>query len=318
ALAEAEAAEALSAARLAGLEAYWALWYTQRAAALSQAHDEAAIATLREAQARAELGALADVDLIPLRLAHVEATSAVLEATADLQGARLMLAARLGLPATAAPGLRAAVAPTPITILSEAEILAALQDAYAARAPRLARQAAEDAAQITARAAQPQLDAEVGISAYGLSGAGIDDALNGLGAVEGQGAWAGLRLVLPLGDELRAAEAASARLNLEAAKAALLARRQALAAEALATRAALVAAQGRVALMETAAQLAVLAESGQRARFEAGDETATALTMASAARQAAQLRHAQAQVEVIRLDLRLRHALALPLRAWTP
>ena len=240
------------------LTAYWELWYAQMAAAIQRGGLEATRRELDDAEQRADAGALARLEVLPLRTEVASVSESVLSAELDVERKRIDLARLVGIPLVGRSRLSADPKPPtgPDEVQAEEEVVAAARES-AYELAELASSVAQAQVQavFATQQAKPKLDAETWVTVAGLGNGDIAAAAEMLGTFEAVSAFAGLSLELPVDTTLLETGAARARLAAAAAGERLRDATERVAAEAVDLRARLWTTRERLGLSEQTAVL---------------------------------------------------------------
>ncbi len=283
------------------LNAYWELWYAQKAAAVE--HDALTLAEQQysEAQARVQLGTYAPADALQFQSQLATARANAATADANVTTRALALAHLVVAPVPAGSGIRAvdtapsAGAPPPVTTLLEA--------ARASSAQLLALQASADAAQENVTEARDANEVQLDfVTTLGVIGVWQNDTLPGLqlpGNRPAYTALAGLELGLPLGPSTTSAQLSAAAARADAAQERYRAALLSTESQVASLRAQAVANQQRIDLLTEAARVAHLYADAQRKKLQLGTTTPLEIVAAQQSEQVAQLKELRSRVDFV-------------------
>jgi outer membrane protein len=315
--AESRQQQAASQTALDVLEAYWALWYADRAVEVQEQAQSVATGLVRDAQLRANtLGTGAQIDVLQFSTSAASIADALSRARADRSARAIDLGRLLGLAPEAAQSLDAAAEPP-----SEGAgaALDTLSEAVASSSPELAAlradlERARERVTLARDADQPRLDVFAKASAGTLwdDGAGLSWG----GGRPAYGLLGGVEIELPLGSGRASGDAAAAQSQLEAAEARYQAELLALRAQASSLGVNLKALAEQVSLTtETASAASQLAEA-ERQRLRLGTTTSQNVVTAEQTSREAELRRLQALVNQASARFELEHTTGKLLERW--
>jgi outer membrane protein len=281
------------------LNAYWELWYAQRALSVQQQSLESVMRQRDETRLRAEeLGTAARIDVLRLTSEVASIRDAVALAETSVATRALELGRLLGLSTERAQSLEVVdEVPPDATIPSKARLeRAAIEDSAELRALEAELKAARERARTADNADRPKLDL---LASGSVSGLWTDDELPGLALPGGRpvyGAMIGLELELPLGEGPQAGEARQVRERVRAAEARFRARKEAIVAAVATIHAELTATEQQVAYATEAAEVAEELAQAEAQRLELGTTTSAQVVLAEQSRREAELRRLRAIV----------------------
>lgn len=300
--------QAASQTALDVLEAYWNLWYADRAVAVEEQAQNVAARLVNDAKLRADtLGTGAHVDVLQFTTSAASIADALSRARAERTTRAIELGRLLGMPPSAAQGLQATGDPPALGALPGLDELTAQVDASSPElaALRADLERAKSRVTLARNADQPRVD----LFAKGSVGTLWDDnqSFSLGGGRPTYGVLGGVELELPLGSGRTGADAAAARAELDASEARYEAQVQALRAQASSLGVSLQAAADQVSLSsETAAAASQLAEA-ERQRLLLGTTTSQNVVTAEQTSREAELRRLQALVNQASTRFELEH-----------
>jgi outer membrane protein len=306
--AESRQQQAASQTALDVLDAYWALWYADRAVTVQEQAQSVAARLVGDARLRAStLGTGAQIDVLQFSTSAASIADALSRARAERSTRAIELGRVLGLAPEAAHSLDATGEP-PREGADAA--LAALTEDVASSSPELAAlrsdlERARERVTLARDADQPRVD----VFAKASTGALWDDG-TGLSFGSGRptyGVLGGLEIELPLGSGRSSGDAAAAQSELEAAEARYQAQSLALRAQASSLSVNLTASAEQVSLTtQTATAASQLAEA-ERQRLQLGTTTAQNVVSAEQTARESELRRLQALVNQASVRFELEH-----------
>jgi outer membrane protein TolC len=282
------------------LHAYWELWYARAALEVQLEAREMALQQLAEAEARvSQLGTLARADALRFasELASIEVALAEAEAT------RLTRAIELGRLLGLGPdqGRDLDVVPEGPSAVEAASSNEVVELAREASSELLELAAQAEATRDGLRAARDATLPRFDLTGSLALGALWDDESIGTGDLPGDrpaiSGLAGLELELPLGNARARAELAAAGHRAESADLRLVARRQAIEAEASSLVAELDTAIRRAELSQRSMEIAAQLAEAERGRLRLGTTTSFQVLEAQESQRENELRHLRALVD---------------------
>jgi outer membrane protein TolC len=290
------------------LSAYWELWFAHATLEIQRQSQALAVRQRDEAKARVRTGSLAPADALAFETSVATRAEELLEAEVALEQRKLELLQRLGVgesrPELGDPGEQ--TPPTPAAPPSDAE-----REAIAESALLRARAAEVELARVQARTAddplRSRLDLEAYVQAQGLGNQDVGAAAEQFGTLGAVSAHVGLVYEAPFSDTRRSAEAARARLAVDAAEAELAEARAGVLAELRSALARQRAGAEKVALAAETARIAGAQLAAEEARFRTGSATPLAVVEAETDLRSAQLRVARAHADVLIASLTVEH-----------
>ena len=311
----ARARDATASGSLSGvLQAYWELWYAQKALGIEREARGLVVRQREDAQKREAAGAVAPVDLLANETRLAELDQSVLAAEIGVRQRAVELRRALG---EAAPqgdfDVSGAVPPAIGSPGDGAATLAAAQEAaYVIAQQQLDLARAEDALRTAGEATRSRLDLAAWVQAQGLGNDTVDPMFTQLGGLDNVSANVGLVFELPLSGDQHAAERKGAELALTAARARLDAVRQQIAAQTATELESLTLAAESVTLAERTAEVSRRSLAAQQKRIASGagiplevSEAEDALRRALLAVERARVNGVEAQVRIEDLTGRL-------------
>jgi outer membrane protein TolC len=310
---DATASSALSALS----QAWWELWYAQRALAIEREARALALQQRDEAQRKVAAGSLADVDLLTYETRVAELDQSVLVAEVTARQRAVLLRQAMGERDTGASFDLSTAEPPAIAALDSGVVLAAAQEAsYAVAQQRVAVEGAENTLRTAAEATRPRLDVQAWVQTQGLGNQAFAPALTQLGTFANPSANLGLVFELPLSAERHGAQRGAAEVAVRAARERLEGALQQVAADTATELATLEQATQSVALAQRTAEVSTRNVAAQRKRFATGSAIALEVQVAEDSLRRAQLSIERARVDAVKAQVRLEHLTANLLARW--
>lgn len=291
------------------LTAYWELWYGAAALAIEERSRALAEQQRDEAQARADTGSLAPAGVLTFETALATRQEAVLAARTTLEQRRATLRQRIGdrTGALADPSPDALPEPPePPEVLANARA-AALDHSALVRERAAAVTLAETQAQTAGDSLRSRLDLEAYVQAEGLGNDDVAAAADGFVTGQAISARIGVVYETPFSSTRQSAEAARARLAVEAARAQLDEAKLAVASEVDVALAQHAAGAERLALAERTVEIARKQLAAEQARLATGASTPLAVVQAEDSLRNAELRVARARADLVQTALSIDH-----------
>jgi outer membrane protein TolC len=306
--AESREQQAASQTALDVLDAYWNLWYADRAVAVQEQAQSVAARLVNDAKLRADtLGTGAQVDVLQFTTSAASIADALSRARAERTTRAIELGRLLGMSPSAAQSLQATGDPPAAGAAPARDQLTQEVDA---RSPELAALRAElerskSRVNVVRNADRPRVD----LFAKGSIGTLWDDnqSFSLGGGRPTYGVLGGVEVELPLGSGRTGADAASAQAELEAAEARYDAQVQALRAQASSLGVNLQAAAEQVSLTSETASVASQLAEAERQRLLLGTTTSQNVVTAEQTFREAELRRLQALVNQASARFELEH-----------
>jgi len=281
------------------LDAYWELWYAQRAVTLRKAALDLARAELAQGQLRVDAGTIAETDLLPLRTEIASLAESLSAASASVRTRSIALSRLLdGTGANEhltvsdqAPATRAVPDLDTVVELAEAQSLDLARLQVAVETRKLDVLLADDNEQV-------QLDTFAWLQ---VSGLGLDagSVAGSFGSFDGVSGYVGIRLSGPFDGTYNDAESRRARMAVGSAELDLEAERERLRASVRQQLTILDAAVERLDLAEQTLTLARASTEAEQRRFAAGTTTALDVVAVLQRQNEAELRVARARVDIL-------------------
>lgn len=298
-------------------QAYWELWYAQKAVGIEREARALALQQRDEAQRKLTAGSLADVDLLTFETRVAELDQSVLQAEVTVRQRTAELRRAMGETDSRATFEVALVEPPLPSEVDAAAVLAAAQEAsYSVAQQRVAVEVAENALRTAAEATRPRLDVQAWVQTQGLGNQSLTPALEQLGAFANVSGNVGLVFELPLSSERHEAQRASAELQVTASRQRLEAVRQQVAADTSTELATLEQATQSVALAQRTADVSRRNVEAQHRRLLNGSAIALEVREAEDSLRRAQLSIERARVNAAQAQARLEHLEGQLLAKW--
>jgi outer membrane protein TolC len=291
------------------LIAYWELWYAQRAWEIDLRARDIAKAQLEEQQSKIEQGASAPADALPLRTQLSTLEETVIAAGAERDRLAVQLEALTGLireEAHLAPDL-AENPPMRARAEGNAALEQALQSSPAVRQVAAALYAAQDKARTAGESLRQKLDLIGWLQAQTMGIDRVSPLVTQLGDGPAYSAYLGLSYELPLSNQRKDSEAAAAQLEVEIARAKLVAATDQTRADVATALRGVENARLRVDLAEQTLSVAEQQAEATRQRAAVGAAIYVEVRDAEEAVRNAALRVARARVDLVEAGLSLDH-----------
>jgi outer membrane protein TolC len=306
--AESRKQQAASQTALDVLEAYWNLWYAERAVAVQEQAQGVAARLVNDAKLRADtLGTGAQVDVLQFTTSAASIADALSRARAERTTRAIELGRLLGMSPAAARDLQATGDPPAPGPSQEPDELTQAVDASSPElaALRADLQRARSRVSVARNADQPRVD----LFATGSIGTlwGDNQSFSLAGGRPTYGVLGGIEVELPLGSGRTGADAAAAQAELDAAEARYDAQLQALRAQASSLSVSLQAAADQVSLTSETANAAGQLAEAERQRLLLGTTTSQNVVTAEQTAREAELRRLQALVNQASARFALEH-----------
>jgi outer membrane protein TolC len=292
------------------LNAYWELWYAERAHEIDARARDVAKLALDETRAKIEQGAAAEIDALQYetQLASLEET--VVAAAADVQRLSVELATLLGLarePSRVRPDPSESPPLSPADPPADEALRAALGDAPEIRESAAAVTAAEERARTAGEAQRQRLDLVGWIGAQTLGYQEVSPAFEQLGQGGAYAGYVGLVYELPLSDTRKDAQRASAKLDVEIAKKRLVTTGDQVRADVAIALERCASGRKRLALAEQTLAVATKLAEAERERYALGASIFIQVRDAEEAEREAQLRTVRARVDLVVAQIEVDH-----------
>jgi outer membrane protein len=298
-------------------QAYWELWYAQKAVGIEREARALALQQRDEAQRRLTAGSLADVDLLTYETRAAELDQSVLQAEVTVRQRTAELRRAMGeTDSRAAFEVALAEPPAPGEVDPSAVVAAAQEASYTVAQQRVAVEVAENSLRTAAEATRPRLDVQAWVQTQGLGNQSLTPALEQLGAFANVSGNVGLVFELPLSSERHEAQRASAELQVAAARQRLEAARQQVTADTSTELATLEQATQSVALAQRTADVSRRNVEAQHRRLLNGSAVALEVREAEDSLRRAQLSIERARVSAAQAQVRLDHLTGQLLAKW--
>jgi outer membrane protein TolC len=310
--------DAASSTLSEALQAWWELWYDQRAVIIQRDALGLARQQRDEAAKKQAAGSLADVDVLAFetRVAELEQAVLAAEVTAHQQAASLCRA----LACTDVAHLEASLEASPPEPASrdEAQALAQAKEAsFSVLKARLGVERSELALRTAGDASRARLDLKAWVKTEGLGNQSMSAAFTGLSHFDDVSANVGVSFELPLSGERHDAQVGSARAALAAAKERLLAAEQETEASIRVEEETLRQAGKNVELARLTEDVARRSSSAQARKYAAGSSTPLEVREAEDSLRKARLSVERERVNARKAELRLQHLTGELLARWS-
>jgi outer membrane protein len=288
------------------LSAYWELWYSSASLAIEERSRALSEQQRNEARARVDTGSLAPASQLTFETALATREEAVLAARTDVERKRATLRQRIGdragvLNDPSPDALPEAPAPR------EGARDAALDRSALVRERAAAVTLAETQARTASDPLRSRLDLEAYVQAQGLGdddvGAAAEETVTG----QAISAHVGLVYETPFSGTRQSAEAARARIAVDAARAQLEEAKLAVASEIEVALVEHEAGGERLALAERTVEIARQQLTAEQARLATGATTPLAVVEAEGNLRSAELRVARARADLVQASLTIAH-----------
>jgi outer membrane protein TolC len=290
------------------LRAYWELWYAGTALAIQEQARAVAKRQRDEAQARADSGGLAPVEVLTFDTQVASREEDIAAAAAEQRRAELELRRLVGLAEQPQP-LGVADAEPPRNVAAARSVLE--EQALRESAELRERGAALELARIRARTASDPLRQRLDLDAYaqaqGLGNESASAAFDQFGNMQAVSAFVGLTYEAPVHRRSERAAAAQARIAVDSAETQLTEARQRLLSDLGKAIEQSRAQERRVELAEQTASIAERQLAAEQARFRSGASTALEVLVAEDRLRNARLRVARARADLVQSELSLHH-----------
>jgi len=312
----AEVAARLAAHRTASalardtLDAYWELWYAERALEIDVKARDAAKLALDETRAKIEQGAAAEIDALQYEthLASLEET--VVAAATEVHRLSVQLVALAGLAREAAQ-VRADPGESPPISASDpppdGALRAALRDAPEIAEAAAEVAAAEDRARTAGEEMRQRLDLVGWIGAQTLGYREVSPAFEQFGQGAAYSGYVGLVYELPMSDTRREAQRASAKLDVEIAKQRLASTGDQIRADVAIALEKCASGRKKLALAEQTLAVARKLAEAERERYALGASIFIQVRDAEEAEREAALRTVRARIDLAEAQIELDH-----------
>lgn len=308
------ASESLSAT----LQAYWELWYAQRALGIQQEAREFAKQQVDEARRKVSAGSAADFDVLTWETRLAELEQNVLSAQVNVTQRTVELRRAVGEGGSlAALDVSASTPPALRPVDGEAVLQQAQQASYSIARLQLSLERAETTLRSAADATRPRLDAQAWVQTQGLGNQSYEGTFQQLGAFSNVSGNVGLTFELPLSGEQHEAQLGAARLAVTAARERLEAARQQALADTQVELSTLSQAVQNITLAETSAEVSERSAEAQRRRLKNGAATSLEVREAEDALRRARLSVERERINAVKAQVRLAHLTGNLLPTWS-
>lgn len=308
--------ETASAALSNALQAYWDLWFAQKAVLIERDARDLSILQRDELAQKVNLGSVAEVELLPFETRIAELDQAVLDAEVVVTTRTVDLRRALGLEQPIAFDVSAATPPEIFEVEPEAVVAAATDSSYTVAQSRIAVEQNENVAITAGEDTRPRLDVAAWVQAEGLGNDAVAPIFDQFGDLSHVSANVGLIFELPLSGQQHAGQVASARMAVKAAKQRLDAAVLEVTTEAERELASLEQAREKIALAERTADVSSRSVIAQNRRLEIGTATPIEVREAEDSLRRARLSVERQRIEAVKAQIRLRHLTGDLLLRW--
>lgn len=296
------------------LQAYWELWYAQRALQIEKQAQRAAQQLRDETKQRVNAGASAPVDLLTYETQVAELDQSVLDAEVAVKTRQAELGRALGVSDVDALDVSAA---SPPSVAPEANALQRAEEAsYEVARTQLEVERAETSAKSAADATRPKLDVAAWVQTQGLGNQSTSAAFDQLGRFSNVSGNVGLTFELPLSSQQHDGQVQAAQIAVRAANARHDAAVQQVRSDAKTELAQLEQAREKVSLAERTAEVSTRSVEAQQKRFASGTATALEVREAEQTLRRAQLSVERHRVDAVKSNVRLEHLTGDLLVRW--
>lgn len=303
---DATASSTLSSA----LQAYWELWYAQRALGIEREAQALARRQRDETQRKVTAGSVAEVDLLTFETRLAELDQNVLDAEVTVETRQVDLAKALGTKATVRVDVSGAQPPG-LRAVDVAETLGeAAEASYVVAELRLALERAETTLRSAADATRPRLDVSAWVQTQGLGNQSVGAAVDQLGRWVNLSGNVGLLFELPLSSQQHDGQLANARLAVTAARERLSAAERQVRADTEQELNALRQASEKITLAQRTAEVSGRSAKAQQQRLTNGAATPLEVSQAEDALRRARLSVERQRIDAVKAQIRLEHVTA--------
>ena len=292
------------------LDAYWELWYAERALEIDARARDVAKTSLEETRIKIEQGAAAEIDALQYETHLASLDETAVAAEADVKRLSVQLATLLGLarevlwvrpdPGESPP--LAASDPPP-----DEALRAALSDAPEIRESAAAVTAAEERARTAGESLRQRLDLVGWIGAQTLGYQEVSPAFGQLGNGQAYAGYVGLVYELPLSDTRKDAQRASAELDVEIARQRFVTTGDQVRADVAIALEKCASSRKKLALAEQTLAVSRKLAEAERARYGLGASIFIQVRDAEEAEREAMLRTVRARIDLAEAQIELDH-----------
>lgn len=309
---DATASETLSAT----LQAYWELWYAQKALEIEQQARSLAAQQLQDTRRRVAAGGKAEVDVLTYETRLAELDQNVLDAEVNVRTRSIELAKALGLTQAHSFDVSQATPPAVEPVDSQTMLKEAEAASYTVAQLRIALEQSQSSLRSAADATRPRLDVSAWVQTQGLGNRSVGDAFDQIGRFTNISANVGVTLELPVSSERHEAQRASASMAVQAAQERLAAGLQQVRANTASELTALEQAAQKIDLAQRTAGLASRSAEAQQKRLQNGVAIPLEVREAEDTLRRARLSVERHRVDAIKTQIRLDHLTGRLLAAW--
>jgi outer membrane protein TolC len=307
------ASEALSTL----LQAYWELWYAQRALDIQRDARTLAVQQLEEARKKVLAGSAAEFDSLTYETQAASLDQAVLAAEITVRARAIDVNRAMGRRQSEEGLDVSGSTPMALETTDAAQALAAAQAAsYTVAQQAIALELAQNAVRSAGDATRPRLDVQAWAQTQGLGNQALGPAATQVGTFANASANVGVVFELPLSSERHEAQLAQARLAASAAAARLEAARQQVAADTSSELATLEQARKNIALAQRSADVSSRAADAQHKRYLNGSALPIEVQQAEDSLRQARLSVERERVNAVKAQLRLANLTGTLLAKW--
>ncbi|MET0388463.1 MAG: TolC family protein [Polyangiales bacterium] len=298
---DATASQVLSAA----LQAYWELWYTQRALTIEREARDLAALQRDETARKVSAGSMAEVDLLTFETRLAQLEQSVLDAQVAVLSRSVELRKALGVTAATAFDVSSAEPPELAAIDHKTTLAAAEESSYNVAQLKLALERSATTLRSAADATRARLDVSAWLQAQGLGNQSLSGALEQLGGLENVSGNVGVTFELPFSSQQHDAQLASARLAVTAARDRLVAAIQQIRADTETELTTLAQARDKITLAERTADISRRSAEAQQKRLQNGTALTLEVREAEDAHRRAKLSIERQRVDATKARIRL-------------
>ena len=299
------------------LQAYWELWYSQRALDIQRDARALAAEQLEGSRKKVLAGSAAELDSLSYETQVASLEQSVLGAEITVRQRAIDLNRAMGRRQSEEGLDVSASTPMAIEATDAAQAVAAAQAAsYSVAQQAIALELVENSLRSAADATRPRLDVQAWVQTQGLGNQTFAAAAAQLDTFANVSANVGLVLELPLSSARHEAQLAQARLAVSAAAARLEAAKQQVAADTSSELATLEQARTNVALAQRSADVSSRSAEAQRKRYLNGSALAIEVQQAEDSLRQARLSVERERVNAVKAQIRLSNLTGNLLPEW--
>lgn len=297
------------------LQAYWELWYAQRALTIDVEARAVAVQQRDEARLKVKAGSAADVDVLQYETRVAELDQTVLDATVTVRTRSVELARVLG-SSDAQFDLSGAELPSVDSVEDTRALSSAEEASYSVKRAKVSLERAQTTMKSAADSTRPRLDVSAWVQTQGLGNQSFEGTFTQLGQFTNVSGNVGLTFELPLSGEQHEAQVSSARLAVTSAEQSLEAALAQVRADTRTEVTNLSQASQKVSLAETTAEVSSRSADAQRKRLSAGTGTSLEVRQAEDSLRQARLSIERHKVDAVKAQVRLAHLTGDLLVKW--